>query len=273
MDKNILAAIIGPDKTVAFSRVEKFDGSLQALIARCFVHRACFTVHLNYRPAYKKSPMTNQNSPLSATIVPVTPLQQNCTIIWCSKTGKAAVIDPGGDVDKILEVLKETGATPDKIVLTHGHIDHAGGAAALKEALGVDIIGPHKDDLFLLETLAETGVQYGINDARNCTSDQWLKEGETLSVGEVDFEIRHCPGHSPGSVVFINQEIKLAIVGDVLFSGSIGRTDLPRGNHDDLICSIKEKLLPLDDEVAFICGHGPMSTIGHERAGNPFLQD
>ncbi|VAV88956.1 Hypothetical metal-binding enzyme, YcbL homolog [hydrothermal vent metagenome] len=217
--------------------------------------------------------MNNQNPPLGAAIVPVTPLQQNCTLIWCTKTMKAAIVDPGGDVPRILEMVKETGVTPDKIVLTHGHIDHAGGAAALKEELGVDIVGPHKDDLFLLETLAVTGVEYGINDARNCTSDKWLNEGDTLSVGEVDFAIRHCPGHSPGSVVFINEKIKLAIVGDVLFAGSIGRTDLPRGNHDDLIRSIKEKLLPLDDDVAFICGHGPMSTIGDERAGNPFLQE
>lgn len=216
--------------------------------------------------------MTEQKIPLSAVIVPVTPLQQNCTIIWCTRTMKAIIIDPGGDVDKILGAIKEVGVTPDKIVLTHGHIDHAGGAAALKEELGVDIVGPHKDDLFLLESLAETGVQYGINDARDCTSDLWLDEGDKLSVGEVDFSVRHCPGHSPGSVVFINEEIRLAIVGDVLFSGSVGRTDLPRGNHDDLIKSIKDKLLPLHDDVTFICGHGPASTIGQERASNPFLQ-
>ncbi len=216
--------------------------------------------------------MNQQNTPLSAMIIPVTPLQQNCSIVWCTKTMKAMVIDPGGDVDKILKSIAEAKVTVDKIVLTHGHIDHAGGAAALKEELAVDIVGPHQDDLFLLETLAETGGQYGINDARNCTSDQWLDEGDTLSVGEVSFEVRHCPGHSPGSVVFINQEINLAIVGDVLFAGSIGRTDLPRGNHDDLIRSIKEKLMPLDDSVVFLCGHGPTSTIGNERANNPFLQ-
>ena len=216
--------------------------------------------------------MNNQNAPLSAVIVPVTPLQQNCSIVWCTKTMKAMIIDPGGDVPNILQAIKETGVTPDKIVLTHGHIDHAGGAAQLKEELGLDIIGPHEDDLFLLESLEQTGAQYGVHGARDCTSDQWLNEGETLSIGDVDFDILHCPGHSPGSVVFVNKEIKLAVVGDVLFAGSIGRSDLPRGNHDQLINSIKDKLLPLDDDVTFICGHGPTSTIGQERASNPFLQ-
>lgn len=217
--------------------------------------------------------MNNQSPPLSAMIIPVTPLQQNCSIIWCTKTMKAAIIDPGGDVPTILKAIEEADVKPDKIVLTHGHIDHAGGAAALKEELNLDIIGPHEDDLFLLESLAENGAQYGIHDARNCTSDQWLNEGDVLEIGEVKFDIRHCPGHSPGSVVFINEEIKLAIVGDVLFSGSIGRTDLPRGNHDDLINSIKEKLLPLADDITFLCGHGPTGTIGQERATNPFLQN
>jgi glyoxylase-like metal-dependent hydrolase (beta-lactamase superfamily II) len=216
--------------------------------------------------------MNNQTAPLSAAIVPVTPLQQNCTIIWCTKTMKAMVIDPGGDVEAIMEAISETGVKPEKIVLTHGHIDHAGGAGELKEKLGIDIVGPHEDDLFLLESLEETGAMYGVANARNCTSDNWLKDGDVLKVGEVEFAVRHCPGHSPGSVVFINEAMKLAIVGDVLFAGSIGRTDLPRGNHDDLISSIKEKLLSLDDDVTFICGHGPTSTIGAERAGNPFLQ-
>jgi len=230
----------------------------------------------NYRPANHhpeiEEHMNNQNAPLSAVIVPVTPLQQNCCLIWCTKTMKAAIIDPGGDIPNILQAIKETGVIPEKIVLTHGHIDHAGGAAALKEELGLDIIGPHEDDLFLLESLADTGAQYGIHDARNCTSDQWLNEGDVLRVGEVNFDILHCPGHSPGSVVFVNKEIKLAIVGDVLFAGSIGRSDLPRGNHEQLINSIKDKLLPLEDDVTFVCGHGPTSTIGQERASNPFLQ-
>ena len=216
--------------------------------------------------------MTQQSAPLSAAIIPVTPLQQNCSIIWCTKTNEGVVVDPGGDVDNILKAIEETGITVKNILLTHGHIDHAGGAAELKEKLGVNIVGPHQDDLFLLESLVETGEMYGVQGARNCTSDQWLNDGDTVKVGDIDFRIAHCPGHSPGSVVFINEDIKLALVGDVLFQNSIGRTDLPRGNHDDLINSIKQKLLPLDDDVTFICGHGPTSTIGQERATNPFLK-
>ena len=216
--------------------------------------------------------MNDQTAPLSVAIIPVTPLQQNCSLIWCTKTNEGVVVDPGGDVDNILKAIKETGITIKSIVLTHGHIDHAGGADELKEKLDVKIIGPHKDDLFLLESLVETGEMYGVQGSRNCTSDRWLNEGDNIDIGEMSFRVAHCPGHSPGSVVFINEDIKLAIVGDVLFQGSIGRTDLPRGNHDDLIKSIKDKLMPLDDDVTFICGHGPTSTIGQERATNPFLQ-
>ena len=210
--------------------------------------------------------------PLQVAIIPVTPLQQNCSIVWCTRTMEAMIVDPGGDVDAIARAVEETGVTVARVVLTHGHIDHAGGADEVSSMYGVKIIGPHRDDLFLLQSLEQTGAMYGVAGARNCNSDKWLDEGDTLSVGDIDFEVRHCPGHSPGSVVFINRKLKLAIVGDVLFQGSIGRTDLPRGNHQDLITSIKEKLLVLDDDVVFICGHGPASTIGQERKSNPFLQ-
>ena len=215
--------------------------------------------------------MRDEKLPLRAAIVPVTSLQQNCALIWCTATNKAAVVDPGGDVKVILGAIKETGVEVEKILLTHGHIDHAGGAAELKEALGVDIEGPHREDLWLLQTLAETGREYGIHDARNCSTDRWLEEGEEVTVGEVRFDVLHCPGHTPGHLVFVNRDIKFGIFGDVLFQGSIGRTDFPRGDHDALINAIKTKILPLGDDVFFICGHGPASTVGHERQNNPFL--
>lgn len=209
--------------------------------------------------------------PLRAAIVPVTPFQQNCAIVWCTATLAGAVVDPGGDVERILAAVKETGAEIDKILLTHGHIDHAGGAAELAEALGVSVVGPHRDDAWLLEGLAEQGAQYGLTGARPVTPQRWLGEGDTVEVGKVSFEVLHCPGHTPGHVVFINREIGFGIFGDVLFQGSVGRTDFPRGNHKDLISSIKTKLLTLPDDFFFVCGHGPASTIGHERANNPFL--
>ncbi len=215
--------------------------------------------------------MSDQDLPIRAAIVPVTPLQQNCVLIWCTATRKAAVIDPGGDVNTILHALGETGVSVEKILLTHGHIDHAGGAAELKEELGVAIEGPHREDLWLMESLAETGREYGITDARNCTTDRWLEEGDTVKIGEISFEVLHCPGHTPGHIVFVNRDIKFGIFGDVLFQGSIGRTDFPRGDHDALINAIKTKILPLGDDVFFVCGHGPASTIGNERKTNPFL--
>ena len=212
-----------------------------------------------------------QPLPLRAAILPVTPLQQNCAIVWCTATNAGAVVDPGGDVERIRAAVKETGAEVDKILLTHGHIDHAGGAAELAEALGVPVIGPHRDDEWLLEGLAEQGAQYGLSGARAVTPDRWLAEGDTVEVGKVSFEVLHCPGHTPGHVVFINREIGFGIFGDVLFQGSVGRSDFPRGSHEDLINSIRTKLLTLPDDFFFVCGHGPASTIGHERANNPFL--
>jgi hydroxyacylglutathione hydrolase len=207
-----------------------------------------------------------------AAIIPVTPFQQNCTLVWCEATKHAVVVDPGGDLDRIRAAIAETGVSVVQILLTHGHIDHAGGAAELKEALGVEIVGPHEDDRFLLERLADQGRAYGIVGSRDVLPDRWLAEGDRVEVGEIAFDVLHCPGHSPGSVVFVSKEERFALVGDVLFQGSIGRTDLPRGDHGALIRSIKQKLLPLGDDLAFICGHGPMSSIGEERETNPFLR-
>ena len=207
-----------------------------------------------------------------AMIIPVTPLQQNCTLLWCEATKRGVVIDPGGDLERLQAAIAQAGVTVERIWLTHGHIDHAGGAEALREMLKVPVEGPHRADEFLLNALVEQGAKWGMPEARNVTPDRWLDEGETVSVGEISFDILHCPGHSPGSVVFVNRAQNFAIVGDVLFQGSIGRSDLPGGDHATLIQSIKTKLLPLSDDMAFICGHGPTSTIGHERATNPYLR-
>jgi glyoxylase-like metal-dependent hydrolase (beta-lactamase superfamily II) len=206
-----------------------------------------------------------------AAIIPVTPFQQNCTLLWCEKTKKAAVVDPGGDLDNIREAIAQSGVSVEKIILTHGHIDHAGGAAELREDLGVPIEGPHEADRFLLERLAEQGQAYGF-PARAVAPDRWLNEGDTVTVGDLSFDVLHCPGHSPGSVVMVSKDQRFALVGDVLFQGSVGRVDLPGGDGKALIRSIKDKLLPLGDDITFICGHGPMSTIGQERQSNPFLQ-
>ena len=208
-----------------------------------------------------------------AAIIPVTPFQQNCTLLWCSQTMKAAVVDPGGDLPVIRDAIAKMGVTVEKILITHGHIDHAAGAAQLAEELGVPVEGPHKADEFLLQQLPERGVQFGILDARVLTPDRWLDQGDQVHVGQLTFDILHCPGHSPGSVAFINREEGFGLVGDVLFRGSVGRTDLEGGDHATLMASIRDQLLPLDDSFAFICGHGPTSTIGAERASNPYVAE
>jgi hydroxyacylglutathione hydrolase len=210
-------------------------------------------------------------SPLKAAIVRVTPFEQNCTLIWDEATKVGAVVDPGGDLDRIESALKETGISVEKILLTHGHIDHAGGAADLRDKLGVKIEGPHRNDAVLLEALEKQGEMYGVPGVRNVTPDRWLDDGDKVTVAGHTFEISHCPGHSPGSVVYFDRRQRFALVGDVIFRGSVGRTDLAYGDHDALISAIKTKLLPLGDDIAFICGHGPPSQFGQERLSNPFL--
>ncbi len=210
--------------------------------------------------------------PLKAAIVPVTPFQQNCTLLWDEDTKKGAVVDPGGDLDRIEAGIEKVGLTVEKILLTHGHIDHAGGADELRDKLGgVPIEGPHVADKFLLDGLEAQGTAFGLSGVRAVTPDRWLAEGDTVTAAGATFSVLHCPGHSPGSVVLLNEAHRFALVGDVLFRGSIGRTDFPYGDHDALIHAIKTKLFPLGDDLVFICGHGPMSTIGDERRANPFV--
>lgn len=206
-----------------------------------------------------------------ALIVPVTPFQQNCTVIWCEETAAGAVVDPGGDLDRIEAAIRQGGARIERILLTHGHIDHAGGAAELALRLGVPVEGPHRADDFLLERLAETGRAYGIAGARDVAPSRWLEEGDQIGVGGLTLDVLHCPGHSPGSVVFVAAREGFALVGDVLFRGSVGRTDLPGGDEAALLRSIETKLLPLGDDLVFLPGHGPGGTLGEERATNPFL--
>jgi glyoxylase-like metal-dependent hydrolase (beta-lactamase superfamily II) len=209
---------------------------------------------------------------LKVTVVPVTPFAQNCSVVACTATDLAAIVDPGGDLPRIMEAIAQLGVTPEKTLLTHGHIDHAGAAADLADALSVPIEGPHEADAFLLAGLAEQGKRFGITEARNVTPTRWLTEGDSVTVGRLSFNVLHVPGHTPGHLVFVAQPERFALVGDTLFAGSVGRTDFPYGSHDQLITGIKTKLLPLGDDVTILPGHGPASTIGAERSGNGFLQ-
>jgi hydroxyacylglutathione hydrolase len=211
-------------------------------------------------------------SPLHAAILPVTPFQQNCSLLWCSRTRRAAIVDPGGEVPRLLETIRGQGLTLEKVLLTHGHLDHAGGATALSRQAGVPVEGPHPDDRFLLGRLAEDCRRYGW-DGEACLPDRWLADGDEVQVGEVTLGVRHCPGHTPGHVVFFHPEAKIAFVGDVLFAGSVGRTDLPRGSHAQLVKSITEQLWPLGEDMRFVPGHGQMSTFGWERKTNPYVSD
>lgn len=215
---------------------------------------------------------------LRGAIIPVTPFQQNCAILWDEASKRALVVDPGGEVDRILAAIDQTGVTVERILLTHGHLDHAGGATGLAEALralpgagAVPIEGPDQRDEFLLNGIAKQAAGYGF-DARDVTPDRWFQEGDTVTLGPHRFDILHCPGHTPGHIVFINHAARFALLGDVLFQGSVGRTDFPYGDHAALIDAITTKLMSLDDDFAFLCGHGPGSTIGAERRSNPFLR-
>ena len=212
------------------------------------------------------------NMAIQALINPVTPFAQNAPIIFCSETNKCAFVDPGGDADFLLQIAKENNLIPEKILLTHGHADHAGAAMEIAQILNIKIEGPHKEDKFLLDSLQSQGEMFGMQ-ARNCIPDKWLEDGDSVTVGNSVLDVIFTPGHTPGHIIFFSNESNLALVGDVIFRGSIGRTDLPRGNHQDLIDSISKKLWPLGNDVEFICGHGPNSTFGNERVSNPFVSD
>ena len=210
---------------------------------------------------------------MKVAVIPVTPFQQNCSVLICEDTRRAAVVDPGGDIDEILGAVEAQGASLEKIFLTHGHLDHCGGTKALRERLGVPVEGPHEEDRFWIEQLADSAARYGFPPIESFEPDRWLVGGDAVRFGAVELQVRHCPGHTPGHVIFFHPGHRLAMVGDVLFQGSIGRSDFPRGDHATLVHSIRSQLWPLGDDVAFIPGHGPMSTFGEERQSNPFVRD
>jgi hydroxyacylglutathione hydrolase len=205
--------------------------------------------------------------------IPVTPFQQNCSLVWCDQTREAAVIDPGGDLDTVLAEVKRLDLRLTQILLTHAHIDHAGGTATLAERLQLPIVGPHPGDQFWIDGLPQQSVMFGFPPAGHFTPTRWLADGDTVQVGQSTLQVRHCPGHTPGHVVFHSVEARRAFVGDVLFAGSIGRTDFPQGDHDQLISSIRERLWPMGDDTVFIPGHGPESSFGRERRSNPYVRD
>jgi glyoxylase-like metal-dependent hydrolase (beta-lactamase superfamily II) len=206
-------------------------------------------------------------------ILPVTPFQQNCSLVICTATQRAALVDPGGEVDRLLDAVARSGATLEKILVTHGHVDHCGGVAEVAQRTGVPIEGPQREDAFWIDQLATQSAMFGVPGARPFTPDRWLEQGDKVVVGAIEFDVHHCPGHTPGHVVLANKPLQIAFVGDVLFAGSIGRTDFPRGDHATLIRSIVTRLWPLGDDMRFVPGHGPTSTFGEERASNPFVGD
>ncbi len=210
---------------------------------------------------------------MKLAIIPVTPFQQNCSLVVCEATGDAALVDPGGDVESLLAAVGKSGARLTRILVTHGHVDHCGGAAEIAARTGVPIEGPQREDAFWIDQLAQQGANFGIAGARVFTPDRWLEGGDTVTVGDLRFDVRHCPGHTPGHVVFVQPDLRIAFVGDVLFQGSVGRTDFPRGDFDTLARSITGQLWPYGDDVRFVPGHGPMSTFGDERRNNPYVGD
>ncbi|MEI7969323.1 MAG: MBL fold metallo-hydrolase [Betaproteobacteria bacterium] len=210
---------------------------------------------------------------MKLAIVPVTPFEQNCSVLVCERTGQAAIVDPGGDLDRIVDTLESLGARPEKIFLTHGHIDHCGGTAELARRLSLPVEGPQREDAFWIDQLPQQGRMFGFPELAAFTPDRWLEGGDTVRFGDQTLEVRYCPGHTPGHVVFFHRDARVALVGDVLFQGSIGRTDFPRGDLDTLLEAIETQLWPLGDDVTFVPGHGPTSTFGEERRSNPYVSD
>ncbi|WP_248679491.1 MBL fold metallo-hydrolase [Sinimarinibacterium sp. CAU 1509] len=215
----------------------------------------------------------SQPATLKAEVIPVTPFEQNCTLIWDPQTLRGALVDAGGEVPRLLDAVRSRGVTLEKLLVTHGHLDHVGVVADLADQLQLPIEGPHVDDRFWIELLPDAARQYGFPPSRSFEPTRWLQQGDQVTVGGLSLDVIHCPGHTPGHVVFYHAPSQLALVGDVLFQGSIGRTDFPRGNHGDLIRSIRERLFPLGDSISFVPGHGPVSTFGAERKSNPYVSD
>ncbi len=206
-------------------------------------------------------------------IIPVTQFQQNCTVFWNEETKKGGIVDPGGDLALLDKFIEEQGIEIEKILVTHGHLDHAGAVKDMAEARNIPIIGPHIDDKFWIDGMSEAAAQFGFPETRGFEPDQWLEHGDKVEAAGATFDVLHCPGHTPGHVVFVQHDDKIAMVGDVIFKGSIGRTDFPKGNYNQLIGSITERLWPLGLDITFIPGHGPTSTFGFEKKSNPFVSD